>query len=233
MITQKRKFVKKILISGCVLICACTSPVTKTTSSVLDLLNNNRDYKYLECSSDLFNEVEDFRIGLSDKKDFEFAKILERDSLINNTCYKLFYLKSKSKELLGYWGERNDSILYVPYSPKACVINEYLIYQRDLDSYFNLKKNSCVEEDVFDSVIGNGYSYKRIVSGDGFVSLAFYVNPLEVVDITQSAHYFDSAPLILNIDYVKGVSLFMYDFDLDKQPIIPWVEQLLPAESDL
>tara|TARA_R110002074_G_scaffold273081_1_gene444638 strand:+ start:64 stop:741 length:678 start_codon:yes stop_codon:yes gene_type:complete len=201
------------------------------------LSNLEQDISILEkksvqfkCESSLFNKVGVFADMEGVEADFEFYRIANSDSIINRTCYQLYYLKSKSGEMAGYWGERNDSILFIPYKTDASVSTEYFIYNKTPHGYFSFKNNVRYNNDLFNSIIGSGYSYKAIVSGKNFASLLFYVDPKYIENISQKEYIFESIPLIMNIDYNLGVIFFSYDYYLNKQLVIPWAEQLLYRE---
>gem|GEM_PF-3433682 len=178
----------------------------------------------------LFSQVEYLRdVNLNQEKEILFSRIGNDNIVFKETKYQLFYFKFKDLELPGYWGMRNDSILFVPFEKRQCPY-EYLIINWNLNGYFKMDKDSpCIEEPH--PLVNDRYFYKIKETKGSSTKIYHYVSPDERANITEKDHINESIPLILNLDKGKGIVGFQYNFDVERQKIIPWVKTMVDIEA--
>lgn len=157
-----------------------------------------------------------------------FARIGNEKLVIDSISYYLFYLGFGKRELIGYWGESNDSLMFIPYHENTCE-TQFLITTWGGNGYFEINQDTC--PDMTDSYIGDGYSFKSNSLDERIVSVFQFVTPKYLVNITESEYLKEAVILNTVVDKERGVLFLHYNFDLEKEPIIPWLKSTITEED--
>lgn len=207
-----------IIILGVLLLNGCNSQGDKfnfyknLAKEEMNANSNNLPYKGVFPKS----------LSISTQEDIDnfFYRIPNNSFIKNGISFDLFLLKSNGKYFPGYWGERENTVFFIPFSKNACE-DVFVLYQLNSNGYFNLPKPLCPVYD-FDQ-ISDGYSYKVENLGDSLFSITQFSNPKRGIDITE-VEYLKTANLLkMVVSKSQGIVEFSYDFSPTDDYILPWL----------
>jgi hypothetical protein len=166
----------------------------------------------------LFSKVNSYDSSLSSSQ--YFSRISDSTYTINNSKFNLFRLNIHGNDISGYWGLRNDSLLFVPLGFEPCSI-EYLIAGPRSSGYYNIDfHDSCFVHKYLG--YGSGYSYFLDTINSNTINIGQFIDPgFGTISLLEHLKEVNFLSISISLDY--GVICFDYDFANDSIPIIPWV----------
>lgn len=151
-----------------------------------------------------------------------FTRVGNEMILFNDSRFQLFYYLDNHLSFAGYWGERNDSILFIPHDRKDCPV-EFLVVHWGYNGFFKLDdQDSCFKE--LSSVVNDSYFYKILSQDSISIQMNHYISPDERTNVTENEHLEWVIPLFLSLDRIHGIVDLEYKFDLTEQRVVPWID---------
>lgn len=150
-----------------------------------------------------------------------FFKLSDSIFSFNGSKYKLFRLYLSGESLTGYWGLRNDSLLFIPSGFETCPI-EYLICDlSNSGNFYTDYSNNCFIHKGLG--FGNGYSFFVDSISSNVINVGQFVNPGYGVEVDFQDHLREINFLSMNLSLDHGILCFNYNLFNDSIYTIPWV----------
>ncbi|MDR7130082.1 hypothetical protein J2X69_002429 [Algoriphagus sp. 4150] len=156
----------------------------------------------------------------SDNKEDFFYRVSGNSIISKGAVFDLFVLKYKDMYLPGYWGERQDSVLFIPIDERLCNV-EFVMFKWKTNGYFIMSVNDC--EYLNNDYVSLGYSFKVKPLSDSLVRVTQFSLPKFGINITESEHIETANLLTMVVSKNLGILSFSYDFNFEDDYLIPWL----------